>query len=387
MSCHNASYKLSSAPCGDMRLETVAHGKKGSILKSFQELEELENCRREILKRVEEPFWQILSHWTGTCIRALVLDWMIWIPMAIFCIIRLQARAGGNMPALAERLRDSDLDILGGFLSFLLVLFVNQTNSRFFEMYKLSKAAAGRIQDIAGLVSTQLPWAAAHRIVRHLNTAHVAGYVGLGGPYSKDTVFTHFNNEHGLLTKSELERVELLDMDSGSAAFKELCTWCQRDVTVALKSGHIDSYEATLLHNKILDFRAAMDGIYDYRDQPTPFFYIHFLCLLSVLYLPLFAVDNGYAAGWGEDSDLSIEVVNGAIVLLGSTFVVGLRLLGQIMVDPFGDDLEDLSVMTYISSTIDNCKIILESQKQPDVDDIVEEQLRMKSEPASAPEV
>ena len=254
-------------------------------------------------------------------------------------------------------------------------------------MYSLAKAAAGRIQDVAGLVSTQFSSAAAHRIVRHLNCAHVAGYVGLGGPYTKQTFFDHFNQQHSLLTRAEMDRIEKLDMDSGPTAYKEICTWCQNDVSLQLKAGHIDSYEATLLHNKILDFRASMDGIYDYRDQPTPFFYIHFLCLLSALYLPLFAVDNGYGAGWGDDSDLSIELVNGTIVLLGSIFVVGLRLLGQIMVDPFGDDLEDLSVLTYVASTIEASSNILRSERQPFVDESVEDQLRRKREVVIAPDM
>ena len=55
-------------------------------------------------------------------------------------------------------------------------------------MYKLSKAAAGRIQDVAGFTSVieTFPNAgAANRLVRFMNAAHVVGYVGLGGPYKK----------------------------------------------------------------------------------------------------------------------------------------------------------------------------------------------------------
>ena len=82
----------------------------------------------------------------------------------------------------------TDISIVGGFVSFFLVLFVNQTNTRFFDMYLLSKACSGKIQDVAGLASTLLPTEDAHRIIRLMNAAHVApGYVGLGGPYSKRT--------------------------------------------------------------------------------------------------------------------------------------------------------------------------------------------------------
>jgi hypothetical protein len=46
--------------------------------------------------------------------------------------------------------------VMGTFLSFFLVLFVNQTNGRFLEMYGFAKACSGRIQDVAGLAKTLL---------------------------------------------------------------------------------------------------------------------------------------------------------------------------------------------------------------------------------------
>ncbi|KAL7533424.1 hypothetical protein ACHAXR_005228, partial [Thalassiosira sp. AJA248-18] len=95
---------------------------------------------------------------------------------------------------------------LGGFVSFFLVLFVNQTNARFLDMYGFSKACSGRIQDIAGLARTQLPLDVADRLIRHLNAAQIAGYVGLNGigqgsPYSKEHFFDVYNEQHELLTE------------------------------------------------------------------------------------------------------------------------------------------------------------------------------------------
>ena len=94
------------------------------------------------------------------------------------------------------------------------------------------------------------------------------------------------------------------------------------------------------MHSRLLEFRATMDAMYDYCDQPPHFFYIHFLVLLSAFYLPIFAVDNAFSAGWGADSDIFVEILNGVIVLCQCVFVVGLRLLGQKMVNPYGDDME-----------------------------------------------
>merc|ERR1712194_504760 len=108
-----------------------------------------------------------------------------------------------------------------------------------------------------------------------------------------------------------------------------------------------------------------MDGIYDYTDQPPHFFYVHFLALLSAVYLPLFAIDTAYGAGWGEEARLVTDAINGIIVLLQCIFVVGLRSLGTKMVDPYGDDYEDLSVILYIESTLDNCAAIMNSSRDP----------------------
>eukprot|EP00547_Thalassionema_nitzschioides_P002190 CAMPEP_0194213620 /NCGR_PEP_ID=MMETSP0156-20130528/14343_1 /TAXON_ID=33649 /ORGANISM="Thalassionema nitzschioides, Strain L26-B" /LENGTH=429 /DNA_ID=CAMNT_0038941693 /DNA_START=29 /DNA_END=1318 /DNA_ORIENTATION=- len=373
---HSISYHLyAERDSGVKNLsETNVEGADDAL--TWKQLNGIENARREVMDRAELPFLKMLSYWSGTCLRALTWDPMIWVTMAIFVGIRVQSRLVEEKPNFIDTISDTSVDILGGFLSFLLVFFVNQTNTRFFDMYKLAKASAGRIQDIAGIAAVEFTPTAANRIVRYMNAAQIAGYVGLGGPYTKEEFFDHLNQKYRLLTEAELARLQPHgDMNAGSAIFKELCTWCQKDVSLAQKSGQIDSYYAVQMHNKVLDLRAAMDGIYDYTDQPTHFFYIHFLCFLSALYLPLFAVDNAYSAGWGDEASWNVEVINGIIVMLQAIFVVGLRILGQRMVDPFGDDLEDLSVVTYVLTTIENCRIITNTQQAREVDDEAEEDM------------
>ena len=308
---------------------------------------------------MEEPPWRILFYTSGTCLKGLVTDPLIWLTMLVYIIIRVFARlTDDETPVEVEILSQSNVGVLGGFLSFFLVLFVNQTNARFLEMYGFSKAASGRTQDVAGFVTTHLPSKLADQIIRHMNAAHIAGYAGLDGPYGRRHFFDTYNKKWNLLTEDEMIQLAHFDMEDGSDVLKELVAWCQRDVGVAKKAGYIDSIEAVELHTRIVAFRAAMDGIYDYCDQPPHFFYIHFLCLLSAFYLPIFAIDNAYKAGWGDDSVWAAELLNGVIVLLQCIFVIGLRLLGQKMVDPYGDDLEDLSVQTYVESTLHICKIM-----------------------------
>ena len=258
--------------------------------------------------QAELPSWHILLFWSGTCLNALSTDLLLWLTSGIYVGIRIWAHISVNIPDSAMMIFDNtNINILGGFLSFFLVIFVNQTNGRFLEMYGFSKACSGRIQDVAGLARTQLPFDMANKLVRHFNAAHIAGYVGLnaigqGSPYSKKHFFDVYNITHGLLTHEEMMMLDHHDMDNSGLCMKELCTWCQEDVVEARKAGHIDTHQEKLMQERILAFRAAMDGMYDYTDQPPHFFYIHFLVLLSALYLPLFAIDTAYSVGWGVDA-------------------------------------------------------------------------------------
>ncbi|KAL7543420.1 hypothetical protein ACHAWF_007384 [Thalassiosira exigua] len=334
-----------------------------------EELQAIEEHRREILHRAELPWWRILMFWSGTCLEEMSHDMLVWFTLAVYCSIRVYAKFSEYVPEFMDISEKTNIGVLGGFLSFFLVLFVNQTNSRFLEMYGFSKACSGRIQDIAGLASTQLPVEVAEKLVKHMNAAQLAGYVGLnaigqGSPYSKSNFFDVYNEKYQLLTPEEMVLLDHHDMDNSGSSLKELCTWCQRDVAEARKTGCIDSYQEQVMQDRILAFRASMDGMYDYTDQPPHFFYIHFLVLLSTLYLPLFAVDTAYSAGWGDQTYLGLDILNGLIVLLQCIFVIGLRELGGKMIDPYGDDDEDLSVILYVESTWENCKIILDHNKR-----------------------
>ena len=84
--------------------------------------------------------------------------------------------------------------------------------------------------------------------------------------------------------------------------------------------------------------------------------------MVSAIYLPLFAVGMGYSTGWGDKTDWKFEIINGTVVVLQAIFVVGLRLLAQKMTDPYGLDLEDLSVISYIYAGLDNSKIIVSAK-------------------------
>jgi predicted membrane chloride channel (bestrophin family) len=352
---------------------------KASLPKSktytWEELQSLEAQRRSILRRSELPFWKILGFWDGTCLRALSSDWLLWLTLGIYAVIRLLAHMDGALPNFVNDLGNTDIDVIGGFLSFFLVLFVNQSNGRFNDMYSKSMDCERRIFDLASLVGASLPQPNAKRMVRYLNAAHAAGYVGLSNTYTKRHFFDRLNATYHFLTEPELTRINETDMDRGPEAFREILEWCLLDINVACRGGYVDGREAGVWREKVLQFRGSMDTLYDYCDQPIHFFYIHFLCLLSALYLPLFAMDNAYSAGSGNEAHWSADVLAGLIVLLQAIFVIGLRMLGQRMVDPYGADLEDLSVLHYVIDAWLVSNRILETQFPAEVSPQVEEEM------------
>ena len=73
------------------------------------------------------------------------------------------------------------------------------------------------------------------------------------------------------------------------------------------------------------------------------------VCFLSVVYLPLSAVHIALQAGTGDNVYWVNDVVTGLVVMLQAVFIVGLRLLADAMEKPYESDVEDLSVMHYIS--------------------------------------
>jgi hypothetical protein len=236
---------------------------------------------------------------------------------------------------------------LGGFLTFFFTLYVNQNTDRYFGLYRESTNCQGRIFDVATIVSTLLPFEHATRLVRYMNAAHTAGYVGLSPTYSSSGFFKQMNAKMGLLTERELARMTAMDLDSGGHCYRELIAWCLADVNKAHKQGWLDDEAARQVREHVLALRGSLGFLYGAVDLPVPFFYVHFISLLSILYLPLFAASSAIKAGTGESVYWTADLISGLVVVFQAIFVIGLRILGQTISDPYGDDLIGFSVISF----------------------------------------
>jgi predicted membrane chloride channel (bestrophin family) len=302
--------------------------------------------------------------------------------------LHYQERPIGDALATTEAQYENlsqNLVYVGGFLLFFLVFYVNQNHHRYFCLHQDSMKMMGRVNDVATLAKAILPMERARRINRFMNAAHVAMYTGLSSTYEKDNFFDPLEARFALLTDEELYRVvEEMDVDnSGPKAAFELITWIMCDIRDAQINSFIDTNEAYQLRELVLGFRSTVAKVFVTTTLPIPFFYVHFLSMLTAVYLPLFAIVVALETGFNP-VDVSVnwgEIVSGLVVFLQALFVIGLRILGQQLSDPYGGDLIDLQIARYVNMILNGSNQILAAKRlhPPSVETELRLQLKMSS--------
>jgi hypothetical protein len=83
---------------------------------------------------------------------------------------------------------------------------------------------------------------------------------------------------------------------------------------------------------------------------------VHFITLLCYIYLPA----NAYASATALNADHSVDLVASLVMVVLLNFgVVGLNVLSGMMENPFGNDLCDFTVVTYLTETAKESRAIL----------------------------
>jgi hypothetical protein len=101
----------------------------------------------------------------------------------------------------------------------------------------------------------------------------------------------------------------------------------------AVKYGLIGEYTAVLFQNRSWPFALTSATLYDMDSQSILFFYIHFLSAVYLPLLALFVAQQVTSYGhWLSD------VVGLVVVMLQAIFVIGIRVLAQVMHNPLGEN-------------------------------------------------
>ena len=237
--------------------------------------------------------------------------------------------------------------------------------------YELSQAIPGHIYRILYIIRPFFQPEATWRFHRYLHAAHCAGYVGLSGGviYSRANFFDVIVKKHQLLTRSEFERINEIDpsLSNRGAIYRELLAWCSEEVAyffLNLTNSKIPNQLCTAVLAEINNFESRMAGLYEFSDQPIPFIFLHLVNFCCCVWLPLFAYASATSFTPFKHT-VSDEILSAINVLMMILFIAGIRLLGGVLLDPFGTDLGDFRVLSYVQSAIDASRRIILAKKGP----------------------
>ena len=132
---------------------------------------------------------------------------------------------------------------------------------------------------------------------------------------------------------------------------------------VEKKKGKATDIEIQFIINQILVLRSKIGSWYEFADQPVPYSYVHAVNMIQFCFLNIFSVALGYSYDSREADVLYFIVVFIVeFLLLGMYAILTLtiRRLCVLFQDPYGNDIEDLSVIHYIRfAIIDSSKMLL----------------------------
>jgi hypothetical protein len=259
---------------------------------------------------------------------------------------------------------------------FFLIFFHAKYSTRFDQFFQDSVGAQGRIFDATTMIKAALPFERGIRIVRYLNSAYILGYVGLSGVYSHDEFFVPLNKIYNLLTDEEYHRIRRIDRSGlSSDPVREVITWCITDVHDALKQEYIDPHTAQDIRGQILQVRGTIADMYDHYDQPLLFIYVHFIVILTAIYLPLSAGYISYEVAQSETTHWFNDVIGLLALLLQCIFVIGVRYVAQVMRVPYSGELESLPVLSFVEGCCDMSLRIMYSAGYRTPEDSIEQVL------------
>jgi predicted membrane chloride channel (bestrophin family) len=335
---------------------------------SFNELTKIEADRDQVRVRAYEKGLSLLFHWKGTIIRQVLLSYEIWLSLGVYAAVKYLLEtdklAATDVPL-------SYLGIVGGFISFLLVFFIKECYGRYMDQFSRLASVCGRVFDVGCMGSACMPKPRIQCLLRYMCVTMMVGVTAMSDTYNTGNLLFPVIDQYKLLSEEEKEFLQSLDVDNnGGVAFKAMCLWCMRVISEARKANEISDMEKSNFDNQILRFRATFGDLFDYREVTVPFIYVNWVQIMNIIYCPLFA-----GAVAISSNGLDAEEVGILVVVLNNLFINGLYMLARIFQDPFGSDMEDLSVVDCVLGCVKASYNFINAPNPGDVADQEENEL------------
>ena len=192
---------------------------------------------------------------------------------------------------------------------------------------------------------------------RFLNLMHTAAYTGLTPAYTEQNFFLPMCKRHELLpnasdSKYEKVALEAVSNCDGLAAVNSYQIWAYEVVQgeVLRPDSRISPPVHTRVNEEIKEVGKAAKRLHAYTYQVLPFIYTHLVSLSSSLFLMFNAFVKGLY--FTPEASYTFGLILPACSVITTTLVVfGLLEVGDTILDPFGSDPEDFTVLHFIEFT------------------------------------
>ena len=282
---------------------------------TYEDLLKLEAYRKTVVRKSYRSGLLLLMTWDATILRYVFSDFQFWFSLGIYAFMRFYITPNQLLQSPV-----TGISAIGSIMSILLVYYLNNGFSRYTQIYYVSMSCQGRIFDLSFMCRSYLSIEKSMTIWRYMNAAHVLGYMSFSRIHSEDNFWRPLNDKHKFLTEVEYETLKAAyDLRSGGSGYREVLEWAIEELEEEVSANRLSQFRAFKIFDQLSRLRGAIGSLVDYKDMPVPFVYVHYINVMCILYLPLFA----FLVAFGFQEDERTEFIGFFVVVLNSIFVLG----------------------------------------------------------------
>lgn len=201
-----------------MSMQNIDTTRDGDM--NYNDLQAIEKQRMEYRHFSFIEGKELLMRFADTVLIDIVEDAIFWISGMVYILVKLLL-VYGCIPHDTSPM--VSVSTLGGFISFLLVFFLNECYLRYKAQYLEQIKGLNTIVSIAEYANSFMSNKdRVLQLIRYLNVAHIVAYTGMTELYAESNLLVPMVSEFNLLTRKELELIRSFDTDDDG---KGSLTW------------------------------------------------------------------------------------------------------------------------------------------------------------------
>ena len=335
---------------------------------SFEDVVKADMERKALLSLARDisPIDSIarLSALPRTVIPRILSHYLTWLVVLIYIVASVICRIGVDFGDLDLTAFDSSNTLI----TFMIIFYVGYCYNRYTAQFADVEHIMHAIIDACVLARVTFRDSdEVLRLWRYLSLLHLSAYTGLTSSYTEANFFAPMCKRHGLGPKTDAERaaeapaLEALHNGDGAAAVHAYQIWSYEILQTEAQrpNARITPPVHARMNHEIMEVGKAAKRLHAYTYQVLPFIYTHLVSLMCTLYLLFNAFIKGLY--FAPEASLTFGLLLPLCSMLTTTLAVfGLLEVGDTILDPFGSDPEDFTVLHFVEWTMSSSLAAIE---------------------------